>query len=151
VTRPFLTQAGTLLVIGALALLALWLMNRRQAGDRLNPPASPRPITRLPVDESWTPEQCAEVFETLMEGQELHFFAADVPSPSDPGGYVMAARNSEGHLTRTVGNHGWHTDTERVSLEEVRDELYRNRAAQTVFIQGQPVQQAYRMENAGTR
>lgn len=95
----FLIQVGTLLVIGILTVLALRLMNRRQPADRPGSAATSSPVTRLLVDDSWTPEQCAEVFETLMNGQELHFFAADVPSPSDPGGYVEVTRWADGRLT----------------------------------------------------
>ena len=138
----FLTQVGTLLVIGMVAVFALRWMNRRQPADRPSSPAVPRPVTRLHVDESWTPEQCAEVFETLTQGQTLHFFAADVPSPSDPGGHVTAARTSAGTLTRWVGNHGWSSALKKVSLTELQDELYRNRGAQT---------QAYRLEKAQPR
>ncbi|MGY2893434.1 hypothetical protein [Deinococcus sp. UYEF24] len=149
--HAFLTQVGALLVIGSLAVLAFRMMNRRQPTRRPSSPAKPRPITRLLVDERWTLEQCAEVFETLTEGQALHFFAADVPSPSDPGGYVTAMRNTAGNLTRWVGNHGWSSALREVSLTELQDELYRNRAAQTLFIQGTAVHQAYRVEKAEPR
>ncbi len=149
--HSFLTQVGTLLAIGILALLALRLINRRQPTDRPSSPATPRPVTRLLVDENWTLEQCAEVFEVLTQGQALHFFAADVPSPSDPGGYVTVMRNSEGNLTRWVGNHGWHSALKEVGLTELQDELYRNRAAQTDFIQGTAVRQAYRLEKTEAR
>lgn len=143
----FLTQIGTLLVIGILAVLTLLRMNRRFPGTWRSSTrtsarqATPRPVTRLLVDQDWTPEQCADLFETLTNGQELHFFAADVPSPSDPGGHVTAMRNSEGNLTRWVGNHGWSSASRVVSLTELQDELYRNRTAQT---------QAYRVEKAET-
>ena len=154
--HAFLAQVGVLLVIGILALFAHRLLdrlplNRRQAATRPSSPAAPRPVTRLLVNESWTPEQCAEVFETLTNGQELHFFAADVPSPSDPGGHVTAMRNSAGNLARWVGNHGWHSALKEVSLTELQDELYRNRAVQTVFIEETAVHQAYRVEKAETR
>ena len=147
---------GTLLVIGTLAVFAQGLLNRpplnrRHAATRPSSPATPCPVTRLLVDENWTPEQCTEVFETLTERQELHFFAADVPSPSDPGGHVTAMRNSAGNLSRTVGNHGWHSALKEVSVTELQDELYRNRAVQTVFIHGTAVHQAYRLEKTRTR
>lgn len=146
----FLTQVGTLLLIGILALLALSRTNRPHPPSRPIVQADPRPMTRrfsrLSIDESWTPEQCAEVFEALEVGEEFHFFAADVPSPSDPGGYVEVRRSADGGFLRWVGNHGWHLDWAPRTLEEMRDELHRNRAAQAVLVNETPISQAYRLE-----
>ena len=113
--QAFLIQVGAL---AALSLLLLHVMARRQRSasrkarrDGTSLPSTPLPDPQLQspvsVDVSWTPEQCAEVFERLKSGQEFQFFAADHRSPTDPGGYVRVQRSAAGILIRKVANQGW--------------------------------------------
>ena len=109
------------------------------------------PRTPILIDETWTPEQCAEVLERLTPGQEFQFFAADHHSPTDPGGHVRVQRTVEGSLIRKVANQGWSSFWERTDLAELQGELYRNRAAQTVTVNQAILTQAYRQEAEGNR
>lgn len=160
--HAFLMQVGTLVALGAAALLSLRAINRRQRSAPTRPrrggaslPDAPLPDTRLQtpilVDETWTPEQCAEVLERLTPGQEFQYFAADHHSPTDPGGHVRVQRSVEGSLIRKVANRGWSSFWERTDLAEVQRELYRNRAAQTVTVHQAILTQAYRQEAEGNR
>ena len=87
------------------------------------------------MDAAWTPAQCAELLEQLQPGAELQFFAADHASPSDPGAYIRVQRPRQDVWLRKAANHGWSTDWTRVTLEALRDELYRNRHAQESGVQ----------------
>ncbi|THF66721.1 hypothetical protein E7T06_20695 [Deinococcus sp. Arct2-2] len=66
----------------------------------------------------------------LAQGWQLSFFAADHPSPTDPGGYVEVQHTAPEVLLRKVANSGWSSYWVRVTREDLQAELYRNRAAQ---------------------
>ena len=106
--------------------------------DLLPPTAT---ITIL-IDESWTPEQCGSLLNRA-PGWRLEFFAADHPSPTDPGGYVWVVRNETDDpdgttCLRKVSNHGWSSHYLRTELADVQAELYRNRNQQGAGVRVTP-------------
>lgn len=97
------------------------------------------PSRTVPIDATWTPEQCAALLEALTPQQELSFYAADHASVSDPGAYLRIQRPQPQLWLRKAANHGWSTDWNRTTLADVQAELYRNRAEQPQGVQISPV------------
>ena len=84
----------------------------------------------------------------LPQGWQLSYFAADHPSPADPGGYVKVQHAAPDVLLRKIANSGWSSSWTRVTLEDVQAELYRNRAAQP---HGVKISEAVWIETEGNR
>ena len=145
-TTTLLLDAPALLLLG----ISIWSLTRprtRPMPPRSQPPA-PRPERWLPLDASTSQAACAAVVSELPQGWQLSFFAADHPSPTDPGGYVKVQHTAPDVLLRKVANHGWSSDWERVTPEDVQAELYRNRAAQP---DGVKISEAVWLETEGNR
>ncbi len=93
------------------------------------------------IDETWTPQRCAELLNALQPGQELTFYAADHASVSDPGAYLRVQRRDHQTFLRKAANHGWSSLWTRAKEADLADELHRNRAHQrhgveiTAFLQ----------------
>lgn len=81
-----------------------------------------------------TLEQCGELLERV-PGWRLDYYAADQPSPTDPGAYISVIRNVTDDpgcttLLRKRANHGWSSHWIRTERAEIQAELYRNRTHQ---------------------
>lgn len=110
-----------------------WRLVRRIRPVQPTRPPAPVVLT-IPVDESWTPEECGQLLDRA-PGWLLEFFAADHPSLTDPGGYVWVVRPETDDPAgdtrlRKVSNHGWSSHYLRTGRAELQAELYRNRAHQ---------------------
>lgn len=57
---------------------------------------------------------------------ELNYWDSEYKSPSDPGAYVSAIRYSDETFAYRVGNHGWISNWEIISIDEMAKRIRKN-------------------------
>ena len=80
---------------------------------------------RVRLNDNATKETVLKIIDQ-MEDHMLTFFDYYYQSPSEPGGYVTVRREGDS-FTHKIGNHGWSTEWNEISKEQLVEYIYKNR------------------------